>query len=146
MIDMNKKYKTKNGFEVVLTELFDGRVYGRFLVPVSFKWWAASWSALNGACWDDDSGYDLIEVPEFEILSSNNKLIKYVTYFGQELIVPDWTKYIATNLDGKVYAYNNSMPAFISRRRWIQNVNDGKSTILTTIKYSGDWTKSLVEV
>ena len=66
MVDLNKKYKTKNGTEVKLYDIIDDRVMGAAHLVDGLKntWVAATWN-LQGL--NHNSNFDLVEIPNFSI-------------------------------------------------------------------------------
>ena len=100
MIDLNKKYKTKQGCDVVLYEIVDNLVFGRRYTDG--KWYACNWYIKTGQlCKAFTNNMDLVEVPDFSI-KSNSIHTKTVNYFGINVTVPAGIRYIATHSDGFV--------------------------------------------
>jgi hypothetical protein len=103
MIDLNKKYKTKNGFEVKLFEIIGDRVFGVYN-HLKYGWQPTKWNIFDGAhC--TLFGYELVEIPQFEISGFNQEQIsKGITVYGQYMIVPVWTKYVFVSNSGNIFA------------------------------------------
>ncbi|NHB90333.1 hypothetical protein [Photorhabdus tasmaniensis] len=72
---------------------------------------------------------------------------KVVTYFGIEMSVPSWAKYIAADVDGDVYCYRNQPR---NDNRWWDVQGDGSVYWLKICKveFENDecWSDSLVRV
>lgn len=137
MIDLNKKYKTTAGWDVVLFEISD-KIYGK-VNYFNTEWQVFQWT-LSGNNRDVDSRYNLVEVPNFEIKNLN---CKCVTYFGYKLYVPVWANWISTDVDGKVWVYVNKPTISITRHLY----NDGNGfPLLPKIEYKGNWRTSLMEI
>lgn len=145
MIDLNKKYTTVGGYEVVLYDIVDTTVFGRYYHPLLQRWNMCVWSISSGKCESASNGnFDLVEVPEFRIVSHN---IKKVTYFGILLTVPYWTKWIAVNGLGEIQIFDDVPSCNTMIPRWNKNNSLGDARYLAiNIGYTGDWKKSLREV
>ena len=50
---------------------------------------------------------------------------KTVIYAGEELIVPDWVKFIATNSDGSIWGYSQQ-PTFVPNEMFDPKEEGGK--------------------
>ena len=67
---------------------------------------------------------------------------KKVNYFGIDLVVPRWTKYLATDKNGEITAYN-SKPK-LDKTSW---VFVGRFCFVTDVDLEGqDWRETLMEV
>lgn len=139
MIDLNKKYTTKNGYPVFLYDIVGNKVFGRLFRDE--QWYSSEWSLQDG----EDlyyGGSSLVEVPEFSIISHN---IKKVKYLGIELTVPTWTKWICVNALGEIRLFDD-VPEY-SETLWIKRIQLGNVGYLpVNIGYTGDWKKSLRQV
>lgn len=68
---------------------------------------------------------------------------KIVKFFEYSIEVPLWTRYLAMDFDGMVYAYDSK--PFISSKEWVQNSSGEQLPVeIFTVKYEGDWKESLV--
>lgn len=70
-----------------------------------------------------------------------NQSIKVVSYYGKLIVVPQWTKYIAMNKDGQIFAWEikprtNSYLWYIYKQYRFQLVAQGDPNIIK-------WKKSL---
>jgi hypothetical protein len=93
MIDLNKKYTTKNGFEVKLFEIIGDRVFGVYN-HLKYGWQPTKWNIFDGAH-GTLFGYELVEIPQFQVSGFNQEQIcKEITVYGQYMIVPVWAKYV----------------------------------------------------
>lgn len=141
MIDLNKKYTTRNGRDVILYDIFGDIVFGRYYNPALQRWYMCVWPMYSGKCESVSNGdFDLVEVPEFNIVSHN---IKKVKYFDIELTVPYWAKWIATDADGELVAFENK-PLY-NFNHWYCEI-DRQLTLKEFVNYDGDWRKSLMEI
>lgn len=143
MIDLNKKYKTQGGYPVILYDIVDTKVFGRWCK--NGHWYSCDWFKETGRLFAGTSNLDLVEVPEFSIISHN---IKKVKYFDIELTVPTWVKWIAVNATGEIQLFDDvpDVPE-ISLTQWIKMNHLGKFRYLpVNVGYTGDWKKSLQEV
>lgn len=103
MIDLNKKYKTKNGFEVKLFEIIGDRVFGVYN-HLKYGWQPTKWNIFDGAH-HSLFGYELVEIPQFQIFGFEQEQIsKAITVYGQYMIVPVWTKYVFVSYSGNIFA------------------------------------------
>lgn len=66
-----------------------------------------------------------------------------VQYFKYKIEVPIWAKYLATDFDGKVYAYKSRPSA--GYKEWVADSVHSPVEIMT-MSYEGDWKDSLVMV
>lgn len=146
MIDLNKKYKTKHGCDVVLYEIVDNQVFGRRCTDG--KWYACSWCIKNGQLYKDfTNNMDLVEVPEFTIISEVVRQYKTVKYFDFDIIVPVWVNYIATESNGNVIGFNRSPVLGCKDLSWNNDkLYDQTATKLLSITFDGDWRKSLMKI
>jgi len=60
MIDINKEYETRDGREVGLLSVIEGRVIGWYRQPLTDEIHANMWSAETGKDYHGDSPFDLI--------------------------------------------------------------------------------------
>lgn len=144
MIDLNKKYKTNHGWDVVLLDIVENKVFGRYYNPALQQWYSTEWKISTGKCQFVSAigdNYNLVEVPEFKVNSVKYK--KLITYFGVELQVPNWTKWVATDADGELVAFANK-PLY-TFNHWYSEI-DKVLTLKESVNYDGDWRKSLREV
>lgn len=142
MIDLNKKYQTLQGDPVVLYDIVGNKVFGRWCDDDG-EWYSCRWLVETGRLYPETiSSADLVEVPDFSIISFNCE--KIITYFGAKVLVPYWAKWIATDLDGKVVAFQNK-PWLNLQTHWC--CNSGRRVVLTeSATYKGDWENSLMEI
>lgn len=140
MIDLNKKYKTRNGNPVVLYEIVDNQLFGRWLK--GGIWYSCEWFKETGRLYPSTvTNLDLVEVPEFAIKSSIIHT-KTVNYFGINVTVPANIKYIATHSDGFVFGfYHKPETGLVFWKSY-----DREPVKLMQIEFDGDWCKSLQEV
>ena len=149
MIDLNKKYKTKSGLEVVLLDIVDNKVFGRVYtnrlpngeVTKDKKWRSAEWFVENGTYFSKESHLDLVEVNNFKI---KDLRCKYITYFGYKLYVPKWAGWIATDQNGEVWVFEYKPQLTIGN--FIAVSKNRTFSILEPIEYEGDWEDSLMEI
>jgi hypothetical protein len=73
------------------------------------------------------------------------KELKPVTYFGINLLVPQWTKFIATDQDGLIYAYEGR-PVTGLFYDWVNEYGDNAEHIERADLEGMDWKQTLVEV
>jgi hypothetical protein len=144
MIDLNKKYKTECNFEVVLTEIFENKVYGRMLIPTSLTWKAESWSVIDGSC-PYLSSHSLVEVPDFEILEIKLPNTKMVKYCGIDLIINESHNFIATDKSGKIFSYDIE-PELMDCNYWGIGDEGEVDYCALAQDFKGDWKKSLMEI
>jgi hypothetical protein len=133
MIDITKQYTTAFNDEVKLYEIIDDAVFGRIKIANNYHPIRWTIDGING-----NPDYNLIPLPEFQITEINNKT---VNYFGQELSVPIYAKYIATDKNGDIYAHSADKPILSNG-----NFNSDWFTFIITCKFNGDWTQSIVEI
>ncbi|EJS0970487.1 hypothetical protein NW995_002483 [Salmonella enterica] len=63
-----------------------------------------------------------------------------ILYFGMEVIIPDWTNYLATDSNGEVYAYDNK--PIIDGDDWF--VGDSTIIHVATVNLHGlNWRETL---
>lgn len=146
MIDLNKKYTTRNGDPVVLYEIIDNQVFGRWYIDG--KWYACNWYIKTGQLYEETiSTMDLVEVPEFKVISEVVRRYKTVKYFDFDIIVPVWVNYIATESDGNVMGFNRSPVLGCKDLSWNNGrLYDQNATKLLAVTFDGDWRKSLMEI
>jgi len=70
---------------------------------------------------------------------------KVVRFFEYNIEVPLWTRYLAVDSDGMVYAYDSK--PFASSNEWVQNSSSEQLPIeILTVRYEGNWRESLVVI
>lgn len=147
MINLNKKYRTKSGFAVKLFEIIGDQVFGAYNHP-DYGWQPTKWN-IDHKHTNSGYGYDLIEVPLFEISSfTQYQLTKTVLVHGQSMTVPAWTKYVVIHIGGEVYALEQK-PCVNAARcdTYFDFSNCGKIERVGLIGgFSGNVQDSLVEV
>lgn len=143
MISLDKKYKTAAGWDVVLFEISD-KVYGK--VNYCDKEWVVCVWPFNGF-YSTNSVYNLVEVPEFKVISEVVRQYKTVKYFNFDIIVPVWVNYIATESNGNVIGFNRSPVLGCKELSWNNDkLYDQTATKLLSITFDGDWRKSLMRI
>lgn len=70
------------------------------------------------------------------------ELVKRVTYFGIELEVPEWARYLATDKDGETFAFKTE-PEIQKSPFWI---GEPCRMICTVDLLEMDWEDTLVEL
>ena len=144
MIDLNKKYTTKNGYEVVLYDIVDNWVHGRHLDPKLISWVPTKWHVNNGLNRDQSratNDNDLVEIVKFKLTSLN---CKDVWYHGYYISIPRWVKWIATNSYGDVWVYENKPELDSYGQGWIKAGRLFR--VMQNVQFVGDWRDSLNEV
>ena len=146
MIDLNKKYTTKNGNPVVLYDIVEKTVFGRYKSCITGQWSPCEWSLQYGKHYAY-TGFDLVEVPEFTIISEVVRQYKTVKYFNFDIIAPVWVNYIATESNGNVIGFNRSPVLGCKELSWNNDkLYDQTATKLLSITFDGDWRKSLMRI
>lgn len=80
------------------------------------------------------------EAPDCKMTLVNLSQTKTINYFGMGITIPDWAKYLATDRDGSVYAYDNK-PS-IDGDDWF--VDHSSITSIATVNLHGlDWRETL---
>lgn len=71
---------------------------------------------------------------------------KRVLYNGLDIMVPDWARFVAVDLDGEVSAFENKPTDSPSGDMWIPG--EGRWTRLFEVEFTEgeDWTETLVAV
>ena len=150
LISIDKEYETNNGFGVKLFEYFNEIWYGR-VEKCKDVWVNATWDK-HGYCLSTYSDeYNLQEKSNFKFQSIKPlRITKGIPYFGYNLVVPDNTKYVATNKSGWIYAYPIAIA--VDDDTCFDVVDETKKiyeigTCVGYLKnYSGDWKNSLVKL
>lgn len=146
MIDLNKKYTTKNGNPVVLYDIVEKTVFGRYKNCITGQWSSCEWSLQYGKHYAY-TGFDLVEVSVFTIISEVVRQYKTVKYFNFDIIVPVWVNYIATESNGNVIGFNRSPVLGCKDLSWNNDkLYDQTATKLLSITFDGDWRKSLMRI
>ena len=144
MIDLNKKYTTVGGYEVVLYDIVDNTVFGRYLDPEFNIWIPDKWNVLTGKNCSVPTAnkWHLVEIVEFNIAATNTK---WVYYYGIGVIVPVWANWICTDKNGTVWCYEDKPEI----REYGEFGNIGSNSVFQVfdkIQYNGDWRTSLMEI
>jgi hypothetical protein len=138
MIDLNKKYQAADGCEVELFKIIDNKVFGAHKT-IYGEWYPSIWNLDGTNSYTSD--YHLKEIPNFNLVKINERLI---TYFGFNFLVSKFFTYIATDLNGHIYAYERRPQVGLHDYCW------GSGGIVVILaKYSqfeGDWKQSLMEI
>lgn len=135
MIDITKQYTTAFNDEVKLYEIIDDAVFGRIKIANSHHPIRWNIDGING-----NPDYNLIPLPDFKITEITNT--KTVNYFGQELSVPVYARYIATDVDGDICAFEDK-PILADGNFINDEIN---FTLIAFCKFNGDYTQSIVEI
>jgi hypothetical protein len=154
-ISIDKEYTTLDGKAVKLFGFFENRWRGIVQDKSHGKWSDANWDAGGKLCklcnWAASSVYDLVEKTKFKIEKIKPiRITKGIPYFDFNLVVPDDTKYVATNKSGWIYAY--PIEIAVNDETCFDVIDESKriyeiGTCVGYIKnYSGDWKNSLVEI
>lgn len=146
MIDLNKKYTTRNGDPVVLYEIVDNQVFGRWYK--NKIWYSCDWFVETSSLHQNSTSFlDLVEAPEFKVISEVVRQYKIVKYFDFDIIVPVWVNYIATESNGNVIGFNRSPVLGCKDLSWNNDkLYDQTATKLLSITFDGDWRKSLMRI
>jgi hypothetical protein len=144
MISLDKKYVTASGNEVVLLEIYDNQVFGRAKTP-SGNWYSDQWD-INGINSNSSlKEFNLIEVPEFKIVTLKQNFTKPVLYYGTLFTVTDSVNYMATDKDGTVFGYSTKPILEGGGNMWV-NTDFIDGVEISVVEFEGDWRQSLQQV
>ncbi len=142
MISLDKKYKTVARNEVVLLEIYDNQVFGR--IKTDFGGWKFSKWTIDGInC--HYVNYNLVEVPEFKIVTLKQSFTKPVLYYGTLFTVPKNINYMATDKDGTVFGYSTKPILEGGGNMWV-NTDFIDGVKIGVVEFEGDWRQSLQQI
>ena len=147
MIDMDKKYQTKNGLPV---ELYKKHDCGMFpIIGAYFEH-----NAWRPSCWCNDGGnkenprLNLESLPNFKLLRYIEHYQESCNYFSMNIRVPAGVNWLATDFHGILCGYANE-PILTFRRvddkqgYWCGGNDFVK---LARVDFIGDWHQSKLKV
>jgi hypothetical protein len=151
MIDLNKKYKTKDERVVEIYKVDAGGIYpviGAILNPKTKHWDCSRWT-LDGTAFLSCSGslFDLVEVPNFETVEYVRGYANTVNYFGMRVAVPSGILWLATDEDGTLFGYFSEpyiSSAFDGLGYWDTSMSVNLK--FANITFNGDWKQSKIKV
>lgn len=139
-IELTKKYKTFEGYDVALYEIMKNQVFGRFKNHDGI-WESGTWDT-NGVCISHPTEFELVESEEVVItkICSIEPLTKDVIYLGASFTVPYDAEFMAIDSDGSLNSFDNK-PS-LGNTLWYDEHQD----TIGLVEFDGDWKNSLRDI
>lgn len=155
MIELGKKYQTKDGRNVEIYKIDGGGCYpviGIIYLKLAELCECMRWTS-DGKCAIDiqdneDFNGDLVEIPNFKVIKHIQHYKKPHNYFSVVLNIPEEIKWLATDSIGRLCGYTREPTLTYYSFEHKTGEWDGGSnyTKLGEIEFDGDWTQSKLKV
>ena len=153
-IELNKKYKTRDGNAVEIYKIDAGGTYpviGAVLNPKTKHWECWRWT-INGDYSEinalDNTKRNLVEVPNFETVEYVSGYANTVNYFGMRVAVPDGILWLATDQDGTLFGYFTEpyIRLILGDGLGYWDTSMSVNLKFANITFNGDWKQSKMKV
>lgn len=154
MVELNKKYQTKDGRVVEIYRIDAGGPYPVIGATKDLEldaWDLHRWTATGSLFSNGYTDADLVEIPDFRVTKHTRHYKKPINYFSVVLNIHEEIKWLATDSSGNlcghkqkpVLTYYSSESFKYNHGYW---ANGGDYIKLAQIEFDGDWRKSLMRV
>jgi len=117
MIDINKKYNIRMGGDVVIFEVCEDKIFGKYRVNKGIEWSSARWDSKGNYQIVGESCLDLIEINPYEDFKIDDKVLVW----DDKNSIKQRGHFAGIDENGNPNTWYNGQTSFITVHRSIWN-------------------------